>query len=358
MTETQADRPLHPGSMSRHRLKWMWLLFLLPLMLLGSCDGRASRDPNVLVVYSAGPRPLAEAICRLFEEQTGIRTELFAATTGQIMARLEAERFNPQADVVILASRTAADYLKQRGRTHQLSLDLAGDSDPSWHDPDGHFLATSAATVGIAFREGLEHPPVEWSDVFSDPKGRPKVMPSPSRSGSSGDFVLSYALVHPDTIWDDFLTARQHGLQIAGANNQAITGLLIGTYDIMLGAVDYLIFREIARGEPLVMHFPPSGVPLVTRPIVVLNTTPDIDRAKQFVSFVFSPEIQTLIAERHLLPALRSIPLSEQRQASGIPNFMSVDNDRALELMAPTLRRFQYSVERAVVVRSRQGGRR
>ncbi|MCC5829521.1 MAG: extracellular solute-binding protein [Phycisphaeraceae bacterium] len=347
-------RPLRRGMLLSDRARSAAALVMLGLLAVSmvSCGRAVMRDPDSVMVYSAGPRPLIELICRRFTEETGIRTELFAATTGQIMARLEAERFNPQADVVILASRTAAEYLKRRGWTHPLTIDIGDDTDPTWHDADGHFLATSAATVGIAFKRGLERPPVEWSDVFADPLGRPKVMPSPSRSGTSGDFVLGYALANPETIWDDFSQARQHGLEIAGANNQAITGLMLGTYDIMLGAVDYLIFRQIERGEPLVMHYPPSGVPLITRPVAVLRTAASIERAEQFVAWIFSDPMQQEISNVHLMPARRSIPLSAERQAAGSPRFLEIDDQAALELMAPTLRRFQYSVERAVIVRA------
>ncbi|MFQ3577859.1 MAG: substrate-binding domain-containing protein, partial [Verrucomicrobiia bacterium] len=77
---------------------------------LSSC---APPDAGRLVVYTAGPRPLAEAICKAFEAAHGVRVELFTATTGQIMAKLEAEKYNPRADVVILAGETAALGLKQ-----------------------------------------------------------------------------------------------------------------------------------------------------------------------------------------------------------------------------------------------------
>ncbi|MDW3283639.1 substrate-binding domain-containing protein, partial [Escherichia coli] len=50
-----------------------------------------------------------------FEQQTGVKVTVFQATTGKVMARLEAEQANPQADVLISASWDTAEDLHQRG---------------------------------------------------------------------------------------------------------------------------------------------------------------------------------------------------------------------------------------------------
>lgn len=50
------------------------------------------------------PAGLADKLAALFTEKTGVEVEQFQGTTGEILARLEAEQVNPVADVVILAS--------------------------------------------------------------------------------------------------------------------------------------------------------------------------------------------------------------------------------------------------------------
>lgn len=44
-----------------------------------------------------------------------MKVTVFQATTGKVMARLEAEQANPQADVLISASWDTAEDLHQRG---------------------------------------------------------------------------------------------------------------------------------------------------------------------------------------------------------------------------------------------------
>jgi iron(III) transport system substrate-binding protein len=43
-----------------------------------------------------------------------VKVTVFQATTGKVMARLEAEQANPQADVLISASWDTAEDLHQR----------------------------------------------------------------------------------------------------------------------------------------------------------------------------------------------------------------------------------------------------
>lgn len=326
---------------------------LLACLALTGC-AEPARDPDTLVVYAAGPRPLAESIARAFSEQTGARVELFAATTGQIMARLEAERYRPRADVVLFASRIAAEALHDDGRLlRHPDPEWRSATHAEWHDPDDHYFSTSAALVGIAFRADAHDPGADWDSVLSGRTGARVTMPSPSRSGAAGDFVVAYTLHQGEVSWTKYRDARRAGLEFAAANNQAIGGLLTGAFDIMPGAVDYLIHRQVEQGAPLVMHYPASGSALVERPIAILAHTPVPELARRYVDFHFTTEAQRKIADAHLLPARRDVEQSPQRRnaAAAMPPLLTVDYAEALREQTRILRRFQLEIERAEVVR-------
>lgn len=75
--------------------KGVVLAMALSAMMLSSA--------HALTVYTAGPGSLAKSLASGFEQQTGVKVTVFQATTGKVMARLEAEQANPQADVLISA---------------------------------------------------------------------------------------------------------------------------------------------------------------------------------------------------------------------------------------------------------------
>ncbi len=338
--------------MRMRRLASLPGLVLLILALTGCSDGGRTGDADTLVVYSAGPRPLAERITEEFTAREDVRVELFAATTGQVMARLEAERYRPRADVVIFASRVAAEALKVDGRLLPYpSPDWLEETHLDWHDPDQFYFATSAAIVGMAFHADAHHPSADWKPLFNGEIPGRFTMPSPSRSGAAGDFLVAYALVNGDAAFADFARARRQGLDFAAANSQAISTLLVGAFQGMVGAVDYLIFRQIADGAPLVMHYPDGGSALVERPIVILDNTPVPDLARSFVDFYFSADAQQIVAEMHLLPARTDTAVSEVRANTELPALLEVDVSDALEHQDRILRRFQIEIERAEVLR-------
>jgi iron(III) transport system substrate-binding protein len=70
---------------------------------------------HALTVYTAGPGSLAKNLATGFEKKTGVKVDIFQATTGKVMARLEAEQANPQADILISASWDTAEDLHTRG---------------------------------------------------------------------------------------------------------------------------------------------------------------------------------------------------------------------------------------------------
>ena len=75
-------------------------------------------------VYMPSPAGLADKLAAGFEALTGVKVEQFQGTTGEILARLEAEAANPIADVVILASW--ADGLSMKAKDQLLSYAPVG----------------------------------------------------------------------------------------------------------------------------------------------------------------------------------------------------------------------------------------
>ena len=319
------------------------LLILAFILMLAGCE---KRNANVLVVYAAGPRSLAEWLCQTFEKETGRKTRLYSATTGEVMAKLMAEKYHPQADVVILASPTAAEALKQEKLLLPLPPGLL--SRPEWTDKDRYYMGTAASAVGIAMRKDQYDPALEWTDIFSGKFQGRLLMPSPQQSGTSGEFIIAFSLKMGDAFWDGLKNAKKHGLQISGPNSQALSGLVLHSHDAVLASADYLVFKQIEKGEPLVMHFPASGCPVIPRPIAILEGTVNREASDAFVRFCFSSQAQKRLAEEDLIPADPATPLSPLRQNAEPVAALPYDVSAALAVQREVLMRFKYEVEKTM----------
>ncbi len=321
-----------------------WALLALVVLPLAACSG-GKQGGGTRTVYAAGPRDLAEWMCQQFEKESGHHANLFSATTGEIMAKLEAEKDQPRADVVILASPSAAEVLKQEQALADLPAGLP--TRPEWTDPDHKYAGTADCALGIALRKDHDLPDLTWDQVWAGNFQGKMVMPSPEESGSSAEFVVAFDQSMGEKFWDGLKNVQQHGLQVSGPNSQALTSLVMGAQDAVLASADYLTYKQIEKGEPLVMRFPAPACPVIPRPVAILSSSAHLELAEDFVKFCFTPEVQQRIAAEHLIPADASIPLSALRQASGTLTPMSYDVAKSMQAQQMVMKRFQTEIEEA-----------
>lgn len=279
-----------------------------------------------LVVYSAGPKELAESIQKGFEAKTGVKVEMFQGTTGKILARMEAEKANPVVDVVVLASLPSAQGLKKSGLTLEYKGAAGADKlIPEWSDPDGHFFGYSASALGIAYNtKQVTAPPKEWSDLTKDEwKGKVNI-PDPALSGSALDFITGYLSANGDAGWSLFEQYKNNGVALAGANQEALDPVVTGAKSIVAAGVDYMTYQAKAKGEPVDMVYPASGTVISPRPAAIVKSSQNVDNAKAFIDYLLSDEAQNMVADTYLLPGRKDIKAKDRASADEIP-VMKVD---------------------------------
>lgn len=257
-----------------------------------------------ITVYTAGPQSLIDKLAEGFTAQSGIKVNVFQATTGKIMARIEAEAANPAVDVLVSASwETATDFAKRGWLVSYTSPNAEKVPDFLKNETA---VAQGVSALGIAWNTKSGTPkPAEWSDL-AKPEFRDLVnIPDPAQSGSS--FELTAALAGQDD-FALFKSLKDNGAIIAGANAEALNPVLQGAKAAVFGAVDYITFGNKAKGESIDVIFPESGTVIAPRPVMILNWSKNQDEAKKFVDYMLSDEGQKLVAGTYLMPARSDIP--------------------------------------------------
>jgi len=269
-------------------------------MLLSS--GMMIADAQALTVYTAGPGSLAKSLAAGYEKQTGVKVNIFQATTGKVMARLEAEQANPQADVLISASWDTAEELEQRGWLLPYQSPNVKQV-PAAFKTDA-YVAQGISALGIVWNTGSGTPePREWNDLTRPEfKGR-VTTPDPSLSGASLDLLIGLQNSMGDDAWALFSRLKMNGMVIAGPNAQALTPVLQGAKAAVFGAVDYVSYSSIQDGEAIKVIFPASGTVVAPRPMMILKSSPHAADARAFIDYVLSEEGQQKVADAWLMPA-------------------------------------------------------
>ncbi|WP_148255349.1 ABC transporter substrate-binding protein [Aidingimonas lacisalsi] len=276
-------------------------------LTLVSVLGVSTAHGQELTVYSSGPGELANNLVSGFEEETGVDVNLFQSTTGDVMSRLEAERVNPQADVIISASWDSAADLEAEGRL----LDYTSSNAESVPDflVNDTYTAQGVAALSLAYNTQSDVPrPSEWEDL-RDPVYTDQVsMPDPAQSGSAYDFVAGLVSDRGEDAWALLDVLADQGLIVPGANRAALNPVLQGGRSVVFGAVDYIALGQAARGESVEVIHPDSGTVIAPRPIMIQADTDQPDQAKSFVDFVLSETGQRMVADVFLMPARADIP--------------------------------------------------
>lgn len=277
-------------------------------------EASKSKAGGKVVVYTAGPAGLADKILAGFEAKTGVKVEQFQGTTGKVLARLEAEKSNPVADVVVLASWPSGMEMVRDGWTQSYADAVNAEKlHDTWLDEDKHLFGYSASALGITYNTKLvSSPPQDWADLAASEWNGVVNIPDPTLSGSALDFVSGYLNEMGDEGWSMFEALKQNNVALAGANNEALDPVVTGAKSVVMAGVDYMAYSAKAKGEPVDIIYPESGTVINPRPAMILKDAPNVDNAKLFIDYLLSDEAQQFVADAYLLPGRNDIPAKDR----------------------------------------------
>jgi iron(III) transport system substrate-binding protein len=267
---------------------------------------------HALTVYTAGPGNLSKKLALGFERKTGVKVDLFQATTGKVMARIEAESGNPHADVLISASWDTAQDLDRRGWLAPYTSPNAAHVPPMFKAPA--YVAQGISALGIVWNTRVGKPePHDWRDLATPAYRDQVTTPNPALSGASLDLLLGLQDRLGEAAWTLFDSLHKNGMVVLGPNAQAINPVLQGAKSAVFGAVDYVAYGAAASGESVKVIFPSSGTVIAPRPMMILKTSHAQADARAFIDYVLSDEGQQLVAAAYLMPARDDIETPRPR---------------------------------------------
>ena len=296
------------------------LTVTMACMALTGCGSKEQTASNgKVVVYMPSPTGLNEKYVQGFEAKTGIKVELFEGTTGEIQARLEAEKDNPVADVVVLASWADGLAMKEEDKLLSYEPENADKLYDGWKDEDNMLFGTSASAVGVIYNTMfIDELDADWSELASSEYQDKLTVPDPEKSGSFKDFIAAY-MESTENNWDTWEQMSENGMVVASTNKAALESVITGEKEILVAGVDYNAYTSIENGEPLDFYYPESGTVINPRPAMILKTSKNVDNAKAFIDYLLSDEAQQMVADSYLLPGRSDITCDNRTNVSDIP---------------------------------------
>ena len=264
-----------------------------------SASPTTSATPVPLVVYAAEGYDQAEVTA--FQKATGIPTKLVDHSTGTLLAKISAERDNPQWGVFWSDGAEAYAALDQQhmlvrgfepttGTLNALGKEVVP-ADKSYV-PTG---LTIAAAV-IYDSNVVKHPPTTWTQLLQ-PQWKGAVgMNNPAISGPTYPFVAGVMQQLGGVSQGErfFSELKANGLHVYSTNKVTLTALLNGTIKLALVQNSAGIGFQFKAPELRVAY--PAKVSLLPGVIGIdaKVSKQEIAEAERFANFVYSPKGQAV----------------------------------------------------------------
>jgi 2-aminoethylphosphonate transport system substrate-binding protein len=302
--------------------KIMTVQRLLLIAAFGLGFTTAARAQDVVTLYSAdglhdGDNSWYGAEFAAFTKATGIRVQYIEGGSGAVVARLEREKANPQADVLVtlppFIQKAVTDGVLQPYTPTEASAIPANDKDPK-----GYFVSlVNNYPTFIYNASDLPQPPANF-EALLDPKFKDKIQystPGQAGDGTAVMLMVMHAYAKPD---DAFAYFKK--LQSNNRGPSASTGkltALVNKGELLVANGDLQMNLDQMQSNPNIrIFFPagPDGRPAtfsLAYTVGLVNGAPHAAAGKKLIDWLLSKQAQESVPDLALgLPARSDVALT------------------------------------------------
>ena len=277
----------------------------------GAEDTAKDSATGSLTLYTSEPEEKVDEIIAAFnEEHPDVDVQVYRAGTGDLKARIEAEKASGsvEADLIWAADAPTFEAFKSENLLAQLNNVETGEVIDGAVDPEEYYVGTRIIPTVLAYNTSVideADAPQSWTDL-TDARFRDKiVMPDPAVSGAAAYNATVW--MNNDELGEDWLTALGENAPMIAASNGPTSQEIAGGGHPVGVVVDYLVRDLAAQGSPVKEVYATEGSPYITEPIAVFADSKNQSAAELFINFVLSKKGQELAVEQNYLPIIDGV---------------------------------------------------
>ena len=284
------------------------LLIVLALCLAVSAIEARAQDPRLeaarkegkVVWYTSLALTSSEKVAKLFETAyPGVKVEVHRTGSQRILQRMMQELQAGIKNVDVVHTSDAGHYVLLKEKKLLMRYTPAGVDafGAGFKDKDGYHYGLRATVNVIAYNTKALSPaeaPRTWKDLL-DPKWRGRLVTAhPGYSGVIATHVLALVHLHG---WDYFRALAQNKPMLVQSAVDPSGVVASGERPVAVDGGDYTFYQVKKKGNPVEIVYPKEGVPLVVSPSAITSFAPHPNAARLFTDFIFSREIQQVLAD-------------------------------------------------------------
>jgi len=262
--------------------------------------------------------PLAHELFQEFERQTDIRVEWVRLSGGEALARLEAERANPQASIWVGGVGTQHIEARNRELTTPFRSRAAETIPEQYRDPDGYWVGLYVGPISFAMNTvraaelGLEMP-MSWADIIRPEFANMVRVAHPSTSGTAYNMVTTIIRVHDGDEDRAFEFLRQLDSSIeqyTRSGSAPARSAAIGEIPIAIGYLHDQVALKL-QGAPFEIAIPYDGTGFETASMSLIAGGPEPLNARILYDWILGLDSMNIIARWHVIPLSTLVEATE-----------------------------------------------
>ncbi|WP_210434321.1 ABC transporter substrate-binding protein [Virgibacillus sp. SK37] len=296
--------------MKGKKLILLSFVFLVGMLLtacgsekLTSSEGESSKS-NKLPIYTAFPEQEAVTYIQEFEKETGIDVQFVRLSAGETLARLQAEKSNPQASVWYGGPSDTFVAAVNEGLIEAYQPEGIDQLPEQFLDKEEHWTPIYVGALGFATnqdwlkKEGLEAPK-SWSDLLKPEFAGEVTMAHPSSSGTAYSIYATLVQLIGEDEAIDYLKKLDKNIRQytkSGSAPAQQTGL--GETGVGISfAHDILAPKH--EGYPIELTFPEDGTGYEVGAVALIKNAPadQLENAKKFIDWSITKAAQDIYSE-------------------------------------------------------------
>lgn len=282
---------------------------VLPLL------GTACRErPPRLTAYTTLDEELARKLFKAFSEETGIGVDWIRLSTGECVARLEAERANPHASIWFGGVGLGHIEAKNKGLTEPF---LTEDNPVPLPFRDGEHYWTGLYASPLCFESNREklaqyglEAPRSWADLIRPEYKNHIQMANPGSSGTSYNILTALIQIFGEE--EAFAYLKKLDRNITHYTRSGLApgkNMSIGEVTVAIGYTHDALYMR-SEGYPVAITFPAEGTGYEIASLSMIKNGPPREReaAETFYRWALGEEAARIFASHFVIP-FRKVPL-------------------------------------------------
>ncbi len=283
------------------------LLLAVALALGGITTGQAAK--KVLHIYEAFDTTEAKYYIDAFEKETGIDVVFVRMSSGEVLARVEAEAANPQATVWHAGSNTSHINAASKGLLAPYKPKTDFKLTGKLHAKDWAWTGFYSGAIGFVTNTNFlkkkgAKAPTSWDDLLNPVFAKNVAMAYPYTSGTAyttyATLIQMYGLEKALDWWEKF--DKKSILQYTKSGTGCIPMVGLGEVAVGIAFSHDILAKGVNKGYPVMMTFPKEGTGYEIGGLSLIKGGPEPELGKQFIDWTFTKRAQNLFQKYNRVP--------------------------------------------------------